>query len=71
MKKKLITLAKELDFNTEVEYFNYIVDSYINGQKQQVNELFNDMRKDDKRDFLEHVRINCPDYYSYFVNLLF
>lgn len=52
MKKKLLTLAKDHEFSTEEEYFNYIIDSYINGQRQQVRELFNDMRKEDKEDFL-------------------
>lgn len=30
-KKKLITLAKELDFKTEQEYFDYMIDTHING----------------------------------------
>ncbi len=37
--KKLIQLAKELDFKTENEYINYIVESLINGQRKQVFNL--------------------------------
>ncbi len=36
---KLIELAKDLDFTTETEYVNYIVESLINGQRKQVHNL--------------------------------
>jgi dimeric dUTPase (all-alpha-NTP-PPase superfamily) len=36
---RLLELAKELDFNTEEDYINYIVESLINGQRKQVKEL--------------------------------
>ena len=42
------------------EYFNYIVDSLINGQRQQVRELFNDMEPEDKNVFLNQFLI-CGD----------
>jgi len=42
----------ELEENTCNCYYNYIVDSLINGQKQQVKELFNQMHKIDKDVFL-------------------
>jgi len=51
-KKKLITLAKELDFTTEHEYFDYIIESEINGQMSQVKELIQDMKKEDQKDFI-------------------
>ena len=50
--KYAIDLAKDYDFKTEDEYFNYIVDSLINGQRQQVKDLFNAMHNDSKRHFL-------------------
>lgn len=37
--KTIIELAKELDFQTETEYIQYIVDSLVNGQRKQVYDL--------------------------------
>ena len=37
--KNLIQLAQELEFNSEHEYINYIVESLINGQRKQVYNL--------------------------------
>ncbi len=54
MAKKLITLAKEYDFNTELEYFNYIIESIVNGQRKQARELINKMQKKDKKEALQH-----------------
>jgi hypothetical protein len=45
-------LAKDYDFETESEYFDYIIESYINGQPQQCKELFLQMAKDDQSKFL-------------------
>jgi len=45
-------LAKEYDFNTKEEYFNYIVESLINGNRTQVKELFNQMKPESKNEFL-------------------
>jgi len=45
-------LAKELNFQTESEYFEYIIESLINGQRQQVRALFNNMHSSDKEKFL-------------------
>lgn len=33
--KTLLELAKELDFETEYDYFGYVLESYINGQNKQ------------------------------------
>jgi hypothetical protein len=52
MAKLLKTLCKELELENENQYFEYIFETLINGQRGQVRELFNDMRKDDKRIFL-------------------
>jgi len=52
MKKKLISLAKELDFNSETDYFNYLIDSHINGNFRQCQRLFSEMRKGDQKHFL-------------------
>lgn len=48
-KKTVETLAKEYDFNDSTEYYNYILDSVINGQRQQARNLIEAMRKGDKK----------------------
>jgi ABC-type metal ion transport system substrate-binding protein len=52
MKKSILELAKELDFTTEQEYFEYIIDSEINGQRQQVKRLIKALKKDDIKTFI-------------------
>lgn len=47
-------LAKDYEFETEEEYFDYIVLSLINGQRQQVRDLFGQMRAVDKERFLNN-----------------
>jgi hypothetical protein len=46
--KKLI---KSLDFETIEDYFNYIVDSKINGNRQQAQELYNNLSTRQKEAF--------------------
>ena len=45
-------LAKDYDFQTESEYFDYIIESMVNGQRQQVKELFSNMHPSDQSRFL-------------------
>ena len=45
-------LARELDMETSEDYFEYIVDSLINGQRQQVKDLFNRLPDTDQEYFL-------------------
>jgi len=52
---KLLTLAKRLDFTTETEYFDYCMDSYINGQFDQCRNLFKAMTKADRKQFLQYL----------------
>ena len=51
-KKTAEKLALEYNWNTKEEYFDYIIESRINGQTQQVRSLFNAMTADDRREFL-------------------
>ena len=53
--KALIKLAKELDFNNEVEYFDYCIDSHINGNFIQCKRLFKDMKKEDRKLFISYL----------------
>ena len=52
MAKLLKTLCRELELDQEHQYYEYIIESKINGNNSQVRELFNDMKKDNKKFFL-------------------
>lgn len=70
-KKKLLTLAKELEFNHEYEYFDYCIDSYINGNRSQCRDLFAAMRKDDQKAFLtECMDREIREIYNFYFELL-
>lgn len=45
--KTILELAQGLDFKQEFEYTQYIIESLINGQKQQVKDLFKDISPDE------------------------
>lgn len=47
-----INKIKGLDFNNINEYFDYIADSIVNGQRQQARGLIKDLSKQQKRDAL-------------------
>jgi len=70
---KLLTLAKKLDFTIEIEYFDYCINSYFNGNFSQCKELFKDMSKQDRKGLLEYIK-GCYDYknevYSFYFNLI-
>jgi len=46
------------DFTTIEEYFAYIVESKINGQHAQVEDLITKLSKDQKKDFLQYLESN-------------
>ena len=48
------TLSKEYDFETKEDYYNYIVESLINGNRSQVRNLFNQMKGCDQQEFLNN-----------------
>jgi len=49
-------------FENDEEYFNYICDSYINGQFPQVRELFNKLNQEQKNKFFAYIHyINFND----------
>jgi hypothetical protein len=76
---KLLTLAKKLDFTIEIEYFDYCINSYFNGNFSQCEELFKDMSKQDKKGLLNYIKtsyncqenyINVLEVYSFYFNLI-
>jgi len=68
---KLLSLAKKLDFTTEEQYFNYCVESYINGQIQQAKSLFKNMAKADKHQLISYIDNNMAndEIHNFFVSL--
>lgn len=69
MKKKLITLANELDFTTETEYFDYLIDSHINGNFSSCKRLFADMSRANQKQFLMYC-VGFSNVYQFYFDLL-
>jgi hypothetical protein len=70
-KKKLITLAREMERETESEYFDYLISSFYNGGLSQCRRLFNEMKKSDQKAFVTYCKDN--EYFhvfDYYFNLL-
>ena len=53
--RKMQTLVRGLYFKTTDEYYNYIEVSKINGNNKQVRELFRDMPKENRKEFLSYL----------------
>ena len=49
---------KDYGFYSIEDYFNYILDSEINGQYSQVKDLFKKLNKDQKRLFMAYIQDN-------------
>lgn len=64
MKKYAEDLAKEYDFETKEQYFQYIIESLINGQRQQVKDLFLEMHKYSKLEFLNDFLKDDNSYHT-------
>ena len=45
-------LLKQYGFNSDMQYFEMIVDSVINGQRTQAKEMFCEMPKENKKYFV-------------------
>lgn len=70
---KLLTLAKRLDFSSEVEYFDYCINSYFNGNFSQCRELFAAMNKANRKGLIRYIS-GCYDHkhevQTFYFNLL-
>ena len=67
--KYAVNLAKDYDFQGEDEYFDYIIDSMINGQRKQVRDLFNKMENSDKQNFLINYLDLTQEYHRRTLNI--
>ena len=50
---------KEYEFKCIEDYFNYIIESKINGNYSQVKDLIKNLSKEQKRDFIAFIK-DCP-----------
>ncbi len=48
------TTLKGYDFNHITEYYNYVIESVVNGQRSQAKELIKKMSKQQRRDALNY-----------------
>ena len=56
-------LIKEFEFETEEQFYDYIIESKINGQGSQVIELFNYLPEDNQAYFLnQYLNDNDPHH---------
>ncbi len=61
---KMNRLVKGLEFETVNDYYEYIVESHINGQSTQVKMLFADMPLVNREDFKQYIVREYPILYS-------
>lgn len=64
------TKLKEYEFNTIEDYFNYIVESKINGNFSQVKNLLKELDKEQKKYFIQYLNImdiNKDEYINIFL----
>lgn len=50
--RNINSLSKSYDFISPSEFYDYIIESYILGHKEQVIDLFNQMKAKDQQEFL-------------------
>lgn len=55
-------LSNYYDFKNNEDFFNYIIESYINGQKKQFNELMTDFLNASNQDFQLCILNSCNTF---------
>jgi len=55
---------KKYEFNSIEDYFNYIVDSQINGNHSQVKELFKKLDNNQKKTFFNYLKQFDREYFD-------
>jgi hypothetical protein len=61
---------KNFEFKEIEEYYSYIIESYINGNFKQVQELFKRLNKSQKLDFLDFLDLELKNKYDLLVIIL-
>lgn len=70
--KTTIKLAEDIDFSTVDQLFEYMVETYINGQFTPCKNLFFELTKECRKSFLIWCNVNEIDskVYNFYFNLL-
>jgi hypothetical protein len=73
--KALKTLIKAYEFKTEDQYFEYCINSYLNGNMMQAKKLFLAMKKEDRKRFIlsyteYYDNPSQQESYKFFINLI-
>lgn len=68
---KMKFLYKGLDFTSKEGYFEYCIESYINGNRSQCRGLFKDLPNQYKHELIEHIRNNAvnDEMHNFYVGL--
>jgi hypothetical protein len=57
----LTKLLKSYELNSDFDYFNMIIGSVINGQRTQSKNLFKELPKQQRKDFVKFITTVIPD----------
>lgn len=63
------TTLKNYEFKTIEDYFDFILDSEINGQRSQVKNLYNKLSRDQKKQFYNYIQQFSKDYFDFSIVL--
>ena len=62
----ILKQARKLDFSTESEYYDYLIDSYYNGNFEQCKGLFKALKSDEQKQLLSYAYDFSACYMFYF-----
>jgi nucleoid-associated protein YejK len=67
----ILKAAKELDFTTNEQLYEYMIETYHNGQFSQLKKLWQKLPKDNKHVLIDYVRDNYANdkLHNYLVSL--
>lgn len=70
-KKKILKAAKDLDFTNNKQLYEYMIDTYYNGQFSQLRKLWDKLPNENKHELITYVRDNHAndELHNYFVSL--
>ncbi len=57
-------LLKDYEFKSIEDYYNYIIDSQINGNNSQVRDLFKNLSNEQKKTFFNYIKQFDKDYFD-------
>lgn len=62
MSKPMSVLVARQQLECTNDYYNYIIESMVNGNRSQVIGLYKDMRVQDRKNFVQWLLLNSEDY---------